>query len=57
MFVGAEEIKELIVELPPEGAKRQYALWKQVVVCRGKGTHPRTPIEQLLDLLIRLSEM
>jgi len=51
-----EEIKELIAELPPEGAKRLYALWKQVAVRRGKGTHQLTPVDQLRDLLIRLSE-
>jgi len=51
-----EEIQELISELPPDGNKRLYALWKQVAVRRGKGTHQLTPIEQLRDLLIRLSE-
>jgi transposase-like protein len=51
-----EEIKALISELPPEGAKRLYALWKQVAVWRGKGIHQLTPVEQLRDLLIRLSE-
>lgn len=51
-----EEIKELMAELPPAGAKRLYALWKQVKVRRGKGIHQLTPIEQLRDLLIRLSE-
>ena len=33
-----EEIKELMDELPPEGNKRLYALWKQVAVRRGKGS-------------------
>ena len=51
-----DEIKELISELPPDGNKRLYALWKQVAVRRGKGSHQLTPIEQLRDLLIRLSE-
>ena len=51
-----EEIKGLMAELPPEGAKRLYALWKQVKVRRGKGIHQLTPVEQLRDLLIRLSE-
>ncbi len=51
-----EEIKELISELPPDGNKRLYALWKQVAVRRGKGIHQLTPIDQLRDLLIRLSE-
>jgi transposase-like protein len=51
-----DEIKTLISELPPDGSKRLYALWKQVAVWRGKGIHPLTPVEQLRDLLIRLSE-
>lgn len=50
------EIKELMEELPPEGDKRLYALWKQVAVRRGKRTDPLTPIDQLRDLLLRLSE-
>jgi transposase-like protein len=51
-----EEIQELMAELPPEGNKRLYALWKQVAVRRGKGTDHLTPVDQLRDLLIRLSE-
>jgi len=51
-----DEIKELISELPPDGHKRLYALWKQVAVRRGKGTHHLAPVDQLRDLLIRLSE-
>jgi hypothetical protein len=51
-----DEIKELISELPPDGNKRLYALWKQVAVRRGKGIHQLTPVDQLRDLLIRLSE-
>jgi transposase-like protein len=51
-----DEIKELISELPPEGNKRLYALWKQVAVRRGKDSHQLTPVDQLRDLLIRLSE-
>jgi transposase-like protein len=51
-----DEIKTLISELPPDGNKRLYALWKQVAVWREKGIHPLTPVEQLRDLLIRLSE-
>jgi hypothetical protein len=51
-----DEIKTLISELPPDGNKRLYALWKRVAVGRGKGTHPLTPVKQLRDLLIRLSE-
>jgi transposase-like protein len=51
-----EEIKELLAELPPEGHKRLYALWKRVAVRRGKGSRHLAPVDQLRDLLIRLSE-
>ena len=51
-----EEIKELIKELPPEGSKRLYALWKQVKASGGRRNTQYTPIDQLRDLLIRLSE-
>jgi len=51
-----DEIKTLISELPQEGGKRLYALWKRVAVRRGKGRHSLAPVEQLRDLLIRLSE-
>jgi transposase-like protein len=51
-----EEIKELITELSPEGDRRLYALWKQVAVRRGKGIDHLAPVDQLRDLLIRLSE-
>lgn len=51
-----EEIQELIDELPSHGDKRLYALWKQVAVPRRKAGPHLTPIAQLRDLLIRLSE-
>jgi transposase-like protein len=51
-----EEIQELIAELPLHGDKRLYALWKQVAVPRGKVNRHLTPVSQLRDLLIRLSE-
>ena len=51
-----EEIKELMDELPPDGDKRLYALWKQVKVSRGRRSDQQTPGYQLRDLLIRLSE-
>jgi len=51
-----EEIRVLIDELPPEGDKRLYALWKQVKAPRGKLSDPYTPLYQLRELLIRLSE-
>ncbi len=51
-----EEINKLMEELPPDGDKRLYALWKQVKVSRGKRNDQQTPDYQLRDLLIRLSE-
>jgi transposase-like protein len=51
-----DEVKQLIDDLPPEGDKRLYALWKQVPVPRSGRDQPRRPIDQLRDLLIRLSE-
>jgi hypothetical protein len=51
-----EEIKELMDDLPPEGDKRLYALWKQVKAPGGRRSGQYTPVDQLRDLLIRLSE-
>lgn len=51
-----EEIKELITDLPPDGDRRLYALWKRVKVSRGRRSDQQTPDYQLRDLLIRLSE-
>lgn len=50
------EIKQLIDELPPEGGKRLFDLWKQVSVEKSARDQPLTPTEQLRNLLIRLSE-
>lgn len=50
-----EEIEELIDVLPPEGDKRLYALWKQLGVRRAARDKPRTALEQLRDLLLRLA--
>jgi len=51
-----DEIRQLLEVLPPEGSKRLYALWKQLPGRRSKPDQPRTPLEQLRDLLLRLSE-
>lgn len=51
-----EEVRELMGELPPDGDKRLYALWKQVKAPGGRRSGQYTPIDQLRDLLIRLSE-
>jgi transposase-like protein/DNA-directed RNA polymerase subunit RPC12/RpoP len=50
------EIKELMEELPPDGNKRLYTLWKQVKVPGGRHPGQYTAMDQLRDLLIRLSE-
>ena len=50
------EIKQLIEDLPAEGGKRLFELWKQVPVEKSARDEPLTPSEQLRKLLIRLSE-
>jgi len=50
------EVHELIEYLPPEGDKRLYALWKQVAVRRRGSGHALNALEQLRDLLLRLSQ-
>jgi transposase-like protein len=51
-----DEVKQLISDLPAEGDKRLYALWQQVSVPRLHPRHGLRPIDQLRELLIRLSE-
>ena len=51
-----DEIKGLLAELPPEGSKRLYELWKQVPGRISAPDQPRLALEQLRNLLIRLSE-
>jgi len=51
-----DEIRQLIEVLPPDGNKHLYALWKQLPGRQSKPDQPRTPLEQLRDLLLRLSE-
>ncbi len=51
-----EEVKQLLDELPSEASKRLYALWKQLPGRRSKPGQSRSPLEQLRDLLLRLSE-
>ena len=46
----------LITDLPPEGDRRLYALWKQAMAPGGRRTGQYTPLDPLRDLLIRLSE-
>jgi transposase-like protein len=51
-----DEIKQLIDDLPPDGDKRLYTLWKQVSVPRQGRSAAWRPVDQLRDLLIRLCE-
>lgn len=51
-----EEIHNLIDLLPPEGSQTLYALWKQVPGRRSKRDQPRSALEQLRNLLLRLSQ-
>ena len=51
-----EEIKSLLEELPPEGSRRLYELWKQIPERRVGQGQPLSPLSQLRALLIRLSE-
>jgi transposase-like protein len=51
-----EEIRGLLAELPPEGGKRLFEIWKQIPARRAGRGQPHSPLEQLRDLLIRLSE-
>lgn len=51
-----EEIKKLLNELPVEGSRRLFALWKQIPEKVTGQSGERTPLAQLRYLLIRLSE-
>ena len=51
-----DEIHSLIDRLPLDGSQTLYALWKKLPGRRSKPDQPRSPMEQLRDLLLRLSE-
>ena len=51
-----EEIRELIEFLPPDGNKKLYAFWKKVPGRRSKPNQSHSALEQLRDLLLRLSQ-
>jgi hypothetical protein len=51
-----EEIRELLEFLPPDGSRKLYALWKQLPGRRSKPNQARLALEQLRDLLLRLSQ-
>lgn len=51
-----EEIKGLLADLPPEGNRRLFELWKQIPERRPGRDGELSPLDQLRLLLIRLSE-
>jgi transposase-like protein len=51
-----EEIQELIDLLPPDGDRQLYALWKRITVRRTSRSGALSALEQLRDLVLRLSE-
>ena len=51
-----EEIRALLAQLPPDGGRRLFELWKQIPERRAGRDQPRSPVEQLRNLLIRMSE-
>jgi transposase-like protein len=51
-----DEVKQIISELPPEGSKRLFELWKQIPERRVGRDQPLSPLDQLRYLLLRLSE-
>jgi hypothetical protein len=46
----------LLAQLPPDGGRRLFELWKQIPERRAGRDQPRSPVAQLRDLLIRMSE-
>lgn len=50
-----EEVRELLDVLHPEGSQRLHALWKQLPGRSSRPDQARSAMEQLRDLLLRLS--
>lgn len=51
-----EKVKHLLAELPADGSRQLFELWKQIPERRQGQSGERSPLEQLRNLLIRLSE-
>ena len=51
-----DEIRDLLAELPPEGSRRLFELWKQVPPQRVSRDAPLQHLDSLRYLLLRLSE-
>jgi hypothetical protein len=50
-----DEIHQLLEVLPPAGSRNLYALWKQLPGRQSRPNQPRSALELLRDLLLRLS--
>lgn len=50
-----QEARDLLDVLHPQASQRLYALWKQLPGRRSGANKSRSPLEQLRDLLLRLS--
>jgi hypothetical protein len=51
-----DEIRELVEFLPPDGSTTLYTLWKRLPGRRSKRNQARLALEQLRNLLLRLSQ-
>jgi transposase-like protein len=51
-----DEIKEWIDVLPPDGDRQLYALWKRMGIRRSHSSGSLSSLEQLRDLVLRLSQ-
>jgi len=51
-----DEVKEIVAQLPPEGSKRLFELWKKIPARRAGRNQPLSPLNRLRYLLLRLSE-
>jgi transposase-like protein len=51
-----DEVKRLIENLPPDGDRQLYALWKRMGIRRSGIGKPLSALEQLRDMVLRLSE-
>ena len=51
-----DEVKRLIEDLPPDGDRQLYALWKRMGIRRSGIGKPLSALEQLRDMVLRLSE-
>lgn len=50
-----EQVRQLIADLPRQGGKELYEMWKRMPGRTTKRDEDRTPVEKLRDLVLRLS--